>query len=103
MIGLSLILGSFVVFVCLGFILQRSNQAQLSQGFKLLQETVEGTNRSLLHAQKEFENTYEQRNASLRIELQEGLQNSRKEVQSGLANTTVVLEQKVSQIDQRLD
>jgi DNA recombination protein RmuC len=54
-------------------------------------------------SQKEFEKTYEDRNSTLRIELQEGLQNSRKEVQSGLANTTLILEQKVTQIDQRLD
>ena len=103
MIWIAFSLLAVLTVVGLFLFLHRSNQTQLQQGFRLLQETVEGFQRNLLHSQKEFENTYEQRNSSLRLELQEGLQNNRKEVQSGLANTTVVLEQKVSQIDQRLD
>jgi DNA recombination protein RmuC len=92
-----LLIGGLFIF------LHRSNQSQLGAGFKLLQESVEGFQRNLLLSQKEFEKTYENRNSTLRIELQEGLQNSRKEVQSGLANTTLILEQKVTQIDQKLD
>ncbi len=84
-------------------LLHRSNQSQLGSGFKMLQETVEGFQRNLMVTQKEFEKTYEVRNSTFRIELQETLQSSRKEVQSGLAHTTLLLEQKVSQIDQRLD
>ncbi len=103
MIWIAFSLLAVLTVVGLFLFLHRSNQTHLQQGFRLLQETVEGFQRTLLHSQKEFENTYEQRNSSLRLELQEGLQNNRKEVQSGLANTTVVLEQKVSQIDQRLD
>lgn len=103
MIWVLIALLSVITFGILFLFLHRSNQSQLNQGFKLLQETVESFQRNLLLAQKEFENTYEQRNASMRIEIQEGMQNNRKEVQAGLANTTVILEQKVSQIDQRLD
>jgi DNA recombination protein RmuC len=96
LLGILLIGGLFIF-------LNRSNQSQLGAGFKILQESVESFQRHLMLSQKEFEKTYEDRNSTLRIELQEGLQNSRKEVQSGLANTTLILEQKVTQIDQRLD
>jgi DNA recombination protein RmuC len=96
LLGILLIGGLFIF-------LNRSNQSQLGAGFKILQESVESFQRNLMLSQKEFEKTYEARNSTLRIELQEGLQNSRKEVQSGLANTTLILEQKVTQIDQRLD
>ena len=96
LLGILLIGGLFIF-------LNRSNQSQLGAGFKILQESVESFQRNLMLSQKEFEKTYEDRNSTLRIELQEGLQNSRKEVQSGLANTTLILEQKVTQIDQRLD
>lgn len=98
-----------VSFLALGLLalvfvlLNRANQNQLSTGFKMLQDTVEAFQRNLVLNQKEYEKSSESRNSMLRLELQEALQNSRQEVQSGLANTTLLLEQKVSQIDQRLD
>lgn len=103
MVGLSILSAGALVLIVLVFLLHRSNQSQLSSGFKMLQETVDTFQRNLICGQKDFEKTYEVRNSSLRSELQEALQSSRKEMQSGLANTTLLLEQKVSQIDQRLD
>jgi len=103
MVGLLILSAGALVVVVLIFFLHRSNQSQLSSGFKMLQETVDTFQRNLVGGQKDFEKTYEARNSSLRTELQEALQSSRQEMQSGLANTTLLLEQKVSQIDQRLD
>jgi DNA recombination protein RmuC len=102
MIWITLAVGLLSLFA-LFFSIHRSNQAQLGAGFKMMQETFEGLQRHLLLSQKEFEKTYETRNSTLRIELQEALQNNRKEVQTGLTQTSSLLEQKVSQMDQRLD
>ncbi len=84
-------------------LLHKSNQNQLGSGFKLLQDSVEGLQRNILLSQKEFEKNYDVKSTSQRTEIQDAIQNSRKEMQAGLANTTLILEQKVAHIDQRLD
>ncbi len=84
-------------------LLHKSNQNQLGSGFKLLQDSVEGLQRNILFSQKEFEKNYDIKSTSQRTEIQDAIQNSRKEMQAGLANTTLILEQKVAHIDQRLD
>lgn len=89
--------------MALVFFLIRSNQSNLQGGFRLLQENFEALQRNLLIHQKEFERSNDTKAVSLRTEIAQELQNNRKELQHGLGLTTQALEQKVSNIDNRLD
>lgn len=64
------------------------NQSQLQGGFKVLSDSFESLQRNLLLSQKEFEKSYEAKTLHLRTELQEGLQNTRKDLQTGIGDLT---------------
>jgi DNA recombination protein RmuC len=90
------LLGAFLFFL-------RMNQSQQQNGFKLLQESFEGMQRNLLLSQKEFERTYELRTGTLRTEIQDSLQNNRKELSQGLTQSSQAVEQRVVAMDQKLE
>lgn len=97
-----LVLG-LVIIVPAIFWLSRSAQNQAQSGFRLLQENFESLQRSLLLHQTETERSHDAKAATLRSEIAQELQNNRKELQMGLAQTTAALELKVANIDNRLD
>lgn len=85
------------------FLILRSNQSQLQNGFRLLQDTSESLQRNLILLQKEFEKSFDTKSYSLKTELTNELQNNRRELQQGLLQTTQSLEQKFFGIDTKVD
>jgi len=73
------------------FILKAS-QANVQSGLKSLKENIDSLERS-----------YEIKSSTLRTEISESMQSSRKELQTGLMQTAQLLEQKVTSLDTKLD
>lgn len=83
--------------------LNRLSLHQAQTSFKSLQENFETFQRNLLVLQTESERSHDTKAAQLRSEISQQLQNNRKELQTGLLQTTTALESKVANIDNRLD
>lgn len=70
----------------------KSSQANVQSGLKLIKDNFDSLERS-----------YDLKSSTLRSEISESMQNSRKELQAGLMQTTQLLEQKVTSLDTKLD
>lgn len=103
-----ILISALVGLISIGFLflvrnLLRTSQSQQEAHFKSLQENFEAMQRNLLFNQKEFERTADSKNAVLRTELSQELSTNRKELQTGLLQSTQVMESRVTALDRRLE
>lgn len=105
---MNLMLGIFALSFVVGFFLMavwlnRSQQNQSQNGFKILNESFESLQRNLLVGQKELERSQDIKNSTLRTELSEALQKNRLELQQGLFQSAQGLDNKVGAMEKKLE
>ncbi|MCB0417024.1 MAG: DNA recombination protein RmuC [Bdellovibrionales bacterium] len=87
----------------LGFFVWRQKQGTTVDPQQRVLENLDRLQQNLSQRMLESENSYEHKASLLRTELAEAIQKSRLEMQQVLGQTSQLLEQKVSGVDQKLD